>query len=129
MPTRHSLTLAEILTEEREDAELRAYWERTAPARAVANWVVAYRAAHGLSQSQIARTLGGPQPQVTRLEAGEHVPSLATLLRLARMLGLRFRLEVAPPEEARCALPPSEEMRFEETATLDGARVLTVVAE
>lgn len=92
----------------------------------MANWAIGFCAAHDLSQSQLARTLGVPQLQIARLESGEHVPSLATLLRLARVLGLRFRLEVAPTDETGCAPRPSEEMGFEETATPDGARVLAV---
>ena len=34
------------------------------------------------------------QPAVARLEAGVHNPSLETLVRLARILGLEFHLDV-----------------------------------
>jgi predicted transcriptional regulator len=34
------------------------------------------------------------QPAIARLEAGDHEPSLATLSRLARVLGLEFHIDI-----------------------------------
>jgi ribosome-binding protein aMBF1 (putative translation factor) len=89
-------TAHEVLGEHLKDPDFREEWERTAFARAVAMRVVAYRAEHGLSQSQLARTLGVSQPLVARLEAGEHEPTLATLSRLSRSLGLEFHIDITP---------------------------------
>ena len=36
------------------------------------------------------------QPAIARLEAGEHEPSLATLSRLSRALGVALTVEIAP---------------------------------
>jgi transcriptional regulator with XRE-family HTH domain len=36
------------------------------------------------------------QPAIARLEAGEHEPSLATLSRLARVLGIEFHIDITP---------------------------------
>jgi len=36
------------------------------------------------------------QPAIARLEAGDHEPSLATLARLARGLGLEFHIDITP---------------------------------
>lgn len=80
----------------RDDPEYRCEWERTALAHAVARRIVEYRAAHALSQRALARQLGMPQPAIARLEAGEHNPSIETLLRLSRGLGIAFHLDVTP---------------------------------
>ncbi len=51
-------TAREVLERNLADPALRAAWEQTAVARAVANRIVAYRAEHGLSQSALARQPG-----------------------------------------------------------------------
>lgn len=89
-------TAQEVLAEHVEDPAFREEWERSALARAVATRVVAYRAEHGLSQTQLARKLGVSQPLVARLEMGEHEPTLATLSRLSRHLGLEFHIDITP---------------------------------
>ncbi len=80
----------------RDDPQYRREWERTALAHAVALRLVEYRAAHTLSQRALARQLGMPQPAIARLEAGEHNPTIETLLRLSRGLGIAFHLDVTP---------------------------------
>jgi len=109
----------------RQDPAFRAYWERTALARAVALAVLGYRVNHHLTQTRLAEMLGVRQPQVARLEMGEHNPSLEMLHRLARVLGLRFIVEVAPVAAASLASPltlPSG-MEIVEDLTADGSRV------
>ena len=86
----------QVLAEQLKDPAFREEWERTALARAVATRVVAYRAQAGLSQAALARKLGVSQPLVARLEAGEHEPTLTTLVRLSRCLELEFHIEITP---------------------------------
>jgi transcriptional regulator with XRE-family HTH domain len=87
----------ELIAEQlRIDPEFRAEWERTALARAVAVAIVRYRAAHGLSQRELAERLGMKQPQVARLELGEVNPSIDTLMRASSTLGLEFTIDVRP---------------------------------
>ncbi len=108
-----------------DDPAFRAYWERTALARAVALAIIGYRVEHQLTQTQLAQLLGARQPQVARLEMGEHTPSLEMLRRLARALGLRFIVEVAPATEeaAEAALVFPSSMEVVEDVTADGSRV------
>jgi DNA-binding XRE family transcriptional regulator len=77
------------------DPEIRREQGRTALAHAVA-MRVGYRVDQGLSQSGLARLLGMHQPAIARLEADDHEPSLATLSRLARVLGLEFHIDITP---------------------------------
>ncbi len=74
----------------REDLEFRAYWERTALARAVALAVIGHYLVHRLTQVQLTEQLGVRQRQMARLELGEQTPSLEVLRLLAEKLGLRF---------------------------------------
>lgn len=86
----------EVLARSLDNPDFRREWERTALARAVAMRVVAYRVTHRLTQTELARRLGLKQPAVARLEAGDHEPSLATLMRLSRTLGMEFHIDITP---------------------------------
>lgn len=85
---------AEIHEQDLHDEEYRLEVERTQFANDVAIKVIQYRTKHGLSQARLARRLGMRQPNVARLESGEHEPSLSTLARLSLALGLDFSVEV-----------------------------------
>ena len=78
------------------DAEFHAEWERLASARAVAISLVGYRTDHGLTQTSLGRLLGMSQPAITRLEAGDHLPTLQTLPKLTEVLGLEILVTMTP---------------------------------
>ncbi|MDX6390483.1 MAG: hypothetical protein QOJ73_1546 [Streptosporangiaceae bacterium] len=65
-------------------------------AQAVATCLIKYRTDHQLSQSALGHRLGMKQPAIARLEAADHEPSLGTLARLARGLGLEFHIVITP---------------------------------
>jgi len=48
----------------------------------------------GLSQSELARRVGLPQPVIARVEDPDHNPTVATLERVAKGLGGRLSLEI-----------------------------------
>jgi len=85
-------THQDVLAEALEDPVFRTEWQRTAVARAVANCVIAYRAEHGLTQTQLGMT----QSAIARLELGEHEPTLTTLGRLSHGLGIDFHVDITP---------------------------------
>src|ERR1051326_29161 len=87
-------TAAEIHKQDMHDLDYRREYDRTRLANDVAIKVIRYRVKHHLSQAALARRLGIRQPNVARLESGEHEPSVATLARLADVLGLDFSLEI-----------------------------------
>lgn len=89
-------TSAEVLAERLKDPEFRAEWESTELARKVAVALTSYRAANGLTQTDVARAVGITQPAVARLEAGTHEPRLETLSRLSNALGIEFRIVITP---------------------------------
>lgn len=91
----------EVLAEQLRDPEFRAEWERTAPARAIASKVIAYRAENDLSQSALASRLGMSQPAVARLERGDHNPTIETMMRLASALNVEFVLDITPARQDR----------------------------
>lgn len=92
MQTQDQAVAEELL----RDPAFRAEWDRTALARAVALQVVNYRTEHGMSQRALAEQLGMKQPQVARLESGEHNPTIETLVRLAGELNVEFTLDIHP---------------------------------
>ncbi len=112
-----------VLAEELADPAFRAEWERTALASAVVNAVVAYRIRERLSQTALAARLGMKQPAIARLEIGEHNPSIEMLERLARVLGLRFIVDVAPAGRTPASLPPDVTV-VGDTTGAGGTRVL-----
>ncbi len=77
------------------DPEVAAEVVRTEVANQLAILVIRYRVDHELTQNALASQLGISQPAVARLEAGEHQPSVATLMRLARHFGITLRLQVS----------------------------------
>lgn len=86
----------DIAAGELKNSAVRAEYDRTVFANAVAIRVIEYRAVHGLSQTALAKLLGMRQPAIARLEAGDHEPSLTMLARLARGLGLDFSIDITP---------------------------------
>jgi len=115
----------DVLAKHLENPGFKAEWERLTLARAVAVAVVGYRAKRRLTQGQLAQRLGVRQPHVARLELGEHTPSIEMLQRLARGLGLRFIVEVAPARrgspKSALTLPPGVELV--EDVVAGGSRV------
>jgi ribosome-binding protein aMBF1 (putative translation factor) len=94
MKLSHLKTRQETLAENLRDSAFRSEWERTALAREVAVKVTKYRAENQLSQRALAQQLGMKQPAIARLEAGEVTPSIETLIRLARVLGIAFHVDI-----------------------------------
>jgi len=104
-----AVTLDQLVEESLQDPEFRAEWERTAPARALALRLVAYRAEHGLSQTALAKRLGVSQPAVARMELGEHLPTLGTLIKIADALDVEVLVDITPKGGPSAWLAPGAE--------------------
>jgi transcriptional regulator with XRE-family HTH domain len=119
----------DVLKRQLQNPELRVHWERTTLARAVALRLVAYRAEHGLSQSALGRIVGMAQPAIARIEAGERVPTVETLLRLSDGLGIEFLLDIRPANgTSSWVTNEAESAAVVETVTTEkGSRMLVAV--
>jgi DNA-binding XRE family transcriptional regulator len=78
------------------DPGLAADWARLALARMVAARLIAYRSENGLSQRELAKSLGVSQPRVVELESGEKNPQIETLVKIAATTGIEFAFDVVP---------------------------------
>lgn len=96
MKLRDLISSEQVLANHLLEPAFKAEWDRTAVARAVALKVLAYRTEHGLSQRVLAQELSMTQPQVARIEAGEHNPTIDTLARIADALDIEFAIDVRP---------------------------------
>lgn len=123
------VSFEEILAESLQDPEFRAEWERTAPARALALRLVAYRAEHGLSQTALAKRLGVSQPAVARMELGEHLPTLETLIKIAEALEVEVLVDITPRGTPSAWLAPGTagDPAAERAATANGGTLLLAV--
>jgi len=91
----------DVLTEQLEEPDVRRAWEALAPARVMALRLVQHRVEHGLSQSKLGRLLGVSQPAIARLESGEHMPTLPTLLRIAEALDIEILVDIRSRKRPR----------------------------
>ncbi len=57
-----------------------------------------YRVENRLGQRALASCLGVSQPRIAKLESGEHNPSIDTIIKAARCLGIEFCLDVSPAD-------------------------------
>lgn len=80
------------------DPDYRRGYLETRFANQVAIQIIRWRTEHGLTQTKLAEMLGMRQPNVARLEAGEHTPSLETLSRLSSGLGISFNVGIDPED-------------------------------
>ena len=110
------------------DPEVRAEWERTALARAVALYAIKYRTEHELTQTAFAQQLGMAQPQVSRLERGEVSPSLETLARLVAVVGEEISIDIRHPDKDVTLLTKAAQKKALGDHELHGAHVMIAAA-
>ena len=87
------------------DPDYRKEYLRNRFANQVAIEVIRWRTEHNLTQTALAKLLGMRQPNVARLEAGEHAPSLDTLSRLSARLDINFSINIDPEDGVSLHLP------------------------
>ena len=77
-------------------AEIKARFDELGEEYALLDEFLKARAAHGLTQAQVAEKIGTTQSAVARMESGrgKHSPSLATLSRYAEALGCRLEVKL-----------------------------------
>ncbi len=90
---------------EADHSPSRRLWFSTVVARTLAIAVLKHRLDHGLSQRALGEQLGMSQPQIARIEIGEHTPTLDTLCRICDALGLEMELRIGPREDGKRSIP------------------------
>ena len=78
-------------------------WAEFAVARAIAQQLIRFRMAHGLTQEELARRAGTSHSQISRLESGQHHSSVATLEKIADALDLDLTITFTPRNPALAA--------------------------
>jgi len=93
--------IAHFAEMEATDPAFREASERLRPLFEFRKALIGARLAAGLSQKQLAECIGATQPAVARLERGERWPSVETLHRLAKALGVEFVISEREPLAVR----------------------------
>jgi predicted transcriptional regulator len=89
-------SLEDFLKEQLKDPELRAEYEALEPEFAIIQAMIDARKNTGLTQKELAEKTGITQADISKLENGNANPSLKTLRRLAKGLGMRLKIEFIP---------------------------------
>jgi ribosome-binding protein aMBF1 (putative translation factor) len=85
------------------DPEYRRAREKYAVAEEVARTLIRFRVDRGLTQKEAARALHMTESMVCRLERGDHIPNVGTMLRVAEATGTVLTVafsKAAPPRPA-----------------------------
>lgn len=81
-----------IARREARDPEFAAARQALEPQQEFRRALIKARLERGLTQRAMAEKLGVKQSALARWEAGETVPTLSTLFRVAQVLGLEFSI-------------------------------------
>jgi transcriptional regulator with XRE-family HTH domain len=81
-----------IRRRERRSPEFKALRDENRPVDAFQIAIVGARLRAGLTQAQLADRIGVPQSSVARWESGANIPTITTLLRIAKALNIDFRV-------------------------------------
>lgn len=84
------------LNEQLKDDEFRAEWEALEPEYQIIKSMLDGRAMKGMTQKDLAEATGITQADISKLENGNANPSLRTLERIAKGLGMRLKIEFVP---------------------------------
>ena len=79
-----------------DEAELQAFGEYSDAFR-LANQILTARKRNGLTQAELASRIGIAQSEISRIERGTGNPTVETLSRVGRSLGLNLELVTVSP--------------------------------
>jgi ribosome-binding protein aMBF1 (putative translation factor) len=89
-------THEQVVAEHMRDPAYRRVWLEKRITHHIAKVVILARSRNGWSQGYLAREIGTTQSVISRLETGEHYPSVETLRRLANVLKVTFTIDPDP---------------------------------
>lgn len=85
-----------FLEEQLKDPALKAEYDALEPEFAIIQAMIDARKTAGLTQKQLAERTGIAQADISRLENGNANPSLKTLQRLAKGMGMQMKIQFIP---------------------------------
>lgn len=83
----------------RRSAEYRQELARLQPYEEIARQVIGLRMSHGLSQEALAQRVGTTKSAISRLESGQHAPTVATLQKIASAFDGRLVISFDVPDQ------------------------------
>ena len=93
----------DFLAEQLKDPEIRAEYDALEPEFSLMQAMIDARKSSGLTQKQLSERTGIAQSDISKLESGNGNPSLRTLERLAKGMGMRVQIEFKPLKPANQA--------------------------
>lgn len=90
----------DFLAERLKDPEIRAEYDALEPEFSLMQAMIDARKSSGLTQKQLSERTGIAQSDISKLESGNGNPSLRTLERLAKGMGMRVQIEFKPLKPA-----------------------------
>lgn len=88
-----------LLAQQLEDPEFKAEWEAIQPELVIAQAVIDARERSGMTKQKLSEVTGIAQGDISKLERGSANPSIRTLQRLARGMGMMLKIEFLPVEQ------------------------------
>ena len=82
-----------FLKEQLKDPEIKAEYEALKPEFAIIQAMIDARKLKGITQKELSERTGIAQGDISKLENGNGNPSLKTLQRLARAMGMYLKIE------------------------------------
>jgi ribosome-binding protein aMBF1 (putative translation factor) len=87
-------TYKQFRTKALKNPVVKAEYDALAPEYEVVKTIINQRIKRGWSQTELAKAVGSRQPVISRLERGEGNPSLLTLHKIAKALGLSLKVSM-----------------------------------
>ena len=94
-------TYKEFLDEKLKDPEFKKEWDELEPEFQLIKAMLQGREEQNLSQRQLADRIGVTQSDISKIESGEANPTLETLKKLAKGLGMNLSISFTPITKAK----------------------------
>lgn len=96
------------------DPEFKKQWDFDQPEREVILTLARARHQQGITQDELAQRSGIHQGELSKIENGKGNPTLKTMQKLARGLGMRLELRFIPLDEAQIESPILDKQKLKE---------------
>ena len=90
------LTYRQVMKEKLKDPEFKREWDELEPEFQLVKAMLRARDEQNISQRQLSDLTGITQADISKMESGEANPTLQTLKRIAKGLGMRLELVFTP---------------------------------